>query len=241
MGARTRGRTREGAAHTQAYACPSAPPSPSPPVRAQVGADVRAWFAATPRQPRMLPQKRPASALGLPLAAPARPMPPAQRASAQQPMQHPGDARRAQPGAAGAQHPRQAPRAQGRAGAAQQRTGAGSVGGGLAGVATIDQFYLSRHCAVCDALTRAQQPLCDACAARPQPAMAVLQVRRPAGLWVSTAPWRTRAHAAARSTVLSALAAVYQPCVVCGRAARRCRAACPRVHLQHALHSTALH
>lgn len=31
----------------------------------QVGVDVKAWFAAAPKATRMLPQKRPAHALGL--------------------------------------------------------------------------------------------------------------------------------------------------------------------------------
>eukprot|EP00983_Pelagomonas_calceolata_P017885 561191-Pelagomonas_calceolata.AAC.1 len=38
------------------------------------------------------------------------------------------------------------------------------------------QFYLSRHCALCDSLTRAQNPLCDICTAQPQGTMAILQV-----------------------------------------------------------------
>lgn len=47
--------------------------------------------------------------------------------------------------------------------------GAGG-GGGTFGAATttIDQYYLSRHCAVCDGLTSAQQPLCESCKRRPQ-------------------------------------------------------------------------
>jgi DNA polymerase zeta len=42
---------------------------------------------------------------------------------------------------------------------------------------TIDRFYLSRHCAVCDGLTRAQQPLCDACKEQPDVSAAVLAAR----------------------------------------------------------------
>jgi DNA polymerase zeta len=42
---------------------------------------------------------------------------------------------------------------------------------------TIDSYYLSRHCAVCDALTRVDQPLCATCAQHPQMAMAVLAAR----------------------------------------------------------------
>jgi len=56
-----------------------------------VGADVHAWFAALPRPQRLLPQKRPAAAVGL---------------------------------------------------------GAERAGGGAPGAATIDSYYLSRHCAV---------------------------------------------------------------------------------------------
>ncbi len=108
----------------------------------QVGADVRAWFAAMPRVTRMRPEKRPAASLALP-------------------QQH---------------H--------------QQGGGGGSAsnGGGLhqplllpavslLGSSTIDQFYLSRHCAVCDALTRPNRSVCDACFAEPQATLAVLQAR----------------------------------------------------------------
>ncbi|GLC55953.1 hypothetical protein PLESTB_001048500, partial [Pleodorina starrii] len=42
-------------------------------------------------------------------------------------------------------------------------SGGGGGGGAFAGGGTIDRFYLSRHCAVCDELTRAAQPLCDQC------------------------------------------------------------------------------
>lgn len=42
---------------------------------------------------------------------------------------------------------------------------------------TIDTFYLSRHCAVCDDLTRATRPLCDRCLLEPQLAAAVLSAR----------------------------------------------------------------
>lgn len=34
----------------------------------------------------------------------------------------------------------------------------------------IDSYYLSRHCAVCDALTRQSEPLCQRCASDPQSA-----------------------------------------------------------------------
>eukprot|EP00882_Tetradesmus_deserticola_P010797 GHRQ01011406.1.p1 GENE.GHRQ01011406.1~~GHRQ01011406.1.p1 ORF type:complete len:203 (+),score=80.10 GHRQ01011406.1:330-938(+) len=43
--------------------------------------------------------------------------------------------------------------------------------------ATIDAYYLSRHCAVCDELTRAAEPLCERCRASPQVAAVVLAAR----------------------------------------------------------------
>lgn len=64
----------------------------------------------------------------------------------------------------------------------QQAPGAGMPFGqqrGAYGAATttIDQYYLSRHCAVCDELTTAAQPLCDRCKSTPQAAVAVLWSR----------------------------------------------------------------
>lgn len=47
---------------------------------------------------------------------------------------------------------------------------------GLGGV-TIDRFYQSRHCAVCDELTHASKPLCDRCIREPQLVAAVLPAR----------------------------------------------------------------
>ena len=44
-------------------------------------------------------------------------------------------------------------------------------------VSTIDQFYASRHCIVCDAHTPAKQPLCAACQCAPQMTTAILTVR----------------------------------------------------------------
>jgi DNA polymerase zeta len=55
--------------------------------------------------------------------------------------------------------------------------GGGGGGGRGGGAATIDTFYLSRHCAVCDGLTLRDRPLCDDCLARPQLAAAVLAAR----------------------------------------------------------------
>ena len=43
---------------------------------------------------------------------------------------------------------------------------------------TIDQFYASRHCIVCDGLTPAKQPICDLCLQAPQLTTAVLKARR---------------------------------------------------------------
>jgi DNA polymerase zeta len=43
--------------------------------------------------------------------------------------------------------------------------------------ATIDAYYLSRHCAVCDELTRAAEPLCERCRECPQVAAVVLAAR----------------------------------------------------------------
>ena len=42
---------------------------------------------------------------------------------------------------------------------------------------TIERFYLSRHCAVCDELTHASKPLCEKCLSEPQIAAAVLGAR----------------------------------------------------------------
>jgi DNA polymerase zeta len=42
---------------------------------------------------------------------------------------------------------------------------------------TIDRYYLSRHCAVCDQLAPAAEALCTRCRERPQAAMAALLAR----------------------------------------------------------------
>lgn len=59
--------------------------------------------------------------------------------------------------------------------------GASTSGGGegqhQGGAGTIDRFYLSRHCAVCDALTHSSRPLCDECLSNPLLAAAVLSSR----------------------------------------------------------------
>ncbi|BDA47990.1 probable DNA polymerase zeta catalytic subunit [Coccomyxa sp. Obi] len=80
-----------------------------------LGVDVRGWYTALPRPQRLLPQKRPAAALGL------------------------------------------------------------AARGSAAG--TIDAYYLSRHCAVCDGLTHAQRPICEECRMEPQGAAMVLSAR----------------------------------------------------------------
>ncbi|DBA81937.1 hypothetical protein WJX77_000726 [Trebouxia sp. C0004] len=60
-------------------------------------------------------------------------------------------------------------------GPAAQHLGPGRAAAGIVG--TIDRYYLSRHCAVCDGLTHAAQPLCDQCQLDPQLAAAVLTAR----------------------------------------------------------------
>lgn len=45
------------------------------------------------------------------------------------------------------------------------------------GGSTIDRYYLSRHCAVCDELTAASRPLCPRCTDEPQLTAAVLAAR----------------------------------------------------------------
>lgn len=154
--------------------------------RTQVGADVRRWFAAMPRSTRMLPQKRPASSLALAAAtfntagggahpvgtsthanASAHPIVPHSVAHI---MGHTGlPPWCVQQGAALAG-------GGGLAVAGNNGVGAGGAAT-LLGSSTIDQFYLSRHCAVCDALTRLNRPVCDECASQPQTTIAVLQVR----------------------------------------------------------------
>lgn len=42
---------------------------------------------------------------------------------------------------------------------------------------TIDAYYLSRHCAVCDAHTAVDRPICPACLSDPQAAAAALETR----------------------------------------------------------------
>eukprot|EP00775_Hariotina_reticulata_P012068 gene12067-12209_t len=52
-----------------------------------------------------------------------------------------------------------------------------AAAGAAAGSTTIDNYYLSRHCAVCDELTRAAEPLCERCRADPQMSGLVLASR----------------------------------------------------------------
>ncbi|QDZ21998.1 catalytic subunit of DNA polymerase zeta [Chloropicon primus] len=42
---------------------------------------------------------------------------------------------------------------------------------------TIDHFYLSKHCAVCDEMTATDQPICDKCCGSPQATALALQAR----------------------------------------------------------------
>ena len=42
---------------------------------------------------------------------------------------------------------------------------------------TIDHFYLSRHCAVCDEMTTTEQTICDECCSSPQTTALALQAR----------------------------------------------------------------
>jgi hypothetical protein len=179
-----------------------------------VGADVRSWFYHMKKPTRLLPQKRPTTALALPSP---------QQQPAQLFVPPDGLARMvggpaftaAAAAAAAAAAQQQAAAAAGGGAAAsgggfgltaalagyqQQGAHAGSgvwglLGGGgaaallpgylagpaggaaAAGSATIDTYYLSRHCAVCDELTRAGQPLCDRCRANPQVAAVVLAAR----------------------------------------------------------------
>lgn len=124
-----------------------------------MGADVRAWYAAMPRPTRLLPHKRPAAALPLPANAAA--------AGGAAAAYAPGGAGPALWGGNG-----------GGVGGAVHGSSAASAGVAAGGVSgTIDRYYLSRHCAACDALTHLQQPLCEACLDAPQVAAAVLGAR----------------------------------------------------------------
>jgi len=58
----------------------------------------------------------------------------------------------------------------------QKRSLPATTSEGRSGV-TIDRFYLSRHCAVCDELTHVSKPLCECCMLRPQLVAAVLPAR----------------------------------------------------------------
>lgn len=150
-----------------------------------VGADVRSWFAHMRKPTRLLPQKRPTGALALPAAATAAV--PAFRAAG-----GPTGHRHSEPGASSS-----AAAAGSGFGLAAALAGfdalgagpAGNSGGGglqlpghmapaaataLGSSATIDAYYLSRHCAVCDDLTRAAEPLCERCREDPQLAAVVL-------------------------------------------------------------------
>jgi DNA polymerase zeta len=115
-----------------------------------VGADVRAWFAAMPRPQRTLPQKRPQESLPL------------------LPDNSGSHANNNSGGGGGAGQSNRK---------AMVTTSHHHFGGIGAGALTIDRFYLSRHCAVCDELTHASKPLCERCLTEPQLAAAVLSSR----------------------------------------------------------------
>jgi hypothetical protein len=152
-----------------------------------VGADARSWFYHMRKPTRLLPQKRPAALLALP----SPPLAAAARATAGAPAagdgasaggrsggfglaaalagyQQPAAGAAAGPGSSGSawRSPTHNSNTNSTGGAGffgVPAPGAASAGGGAAGSATIDTFYLSRHCAVCDELTRAGQPLCERC------------------------------------------------------------------------------
>ena len=146
-----------------------------------VGADVRAWFAAMPKPSRLLPQKRPLHAVALPPALLGH----SGRAGG-------GSGTGAGGGGAGDAGPACAlrgavvPLAHGGGGGGASGGAASGSGSGMAPVApaaaavathTIDSFYLSQHCAACDALTRAGEPLCARCRSAPQASAALLLAR----------------------------------------------------------------
>lgn len=204
-----------------------------------VGADVRSWFYHMKKPTRLLPQKRPTTALALP--SPTAPT--TAGAAAGAPVisglarmvggkayvaAATAAAAAAGAGAVGGTAPEKAAEAAGTEAAAARTAvkdaggfglaaaltegegarGAGAVGAqhnssssawhplgaaagllpgylapaaanaaGAGGSATIDTYYLSRHCAVCDDLTRAGEPLCERCRSDPQVSGAVLAAR----------------------------------------------------------------
>lgn len=146
-----------------------------------VGADVRSWFAHMRKPTRLLPQKRPATSLGIPALLPAAAAGSAAPAGAAAGSSSTADADLESgfsitAALAGYQPPAAA--------GSSSRQVAGLLGPTAAGAAaaagssaTIDTYYLSRHCAVCDELTRAAEPLCESCRAQPQLTAVVLAAR----------------------------------------------------------------
>ncbi|GAX80194.1 hypothetical protein CEUSTIGMA_g7632.t1 [Chlamydomonas eustigma] len=116
-----------------------------------VGADVRSWFAAMPRSLRMVPQKRPASSLGLHQADPA----PTHMTRWQA---HKGPLIEQRPTLFG-------------------RSGRGLLAPPQHRQGVMEQYWLSRHCAVCDELTMPEKPLCLRCIADPVASVATLMAR----------------------------------------------------------------
>jgi hypothetical protein len=151
-----------------------------------VGADVRSWFAHMRKPTRLLPQKRPTNALALPAAAGLAGAGGGGGAAAAAGM----DEASAAAVAAGAGFGMAAAlagiessvtagssRAAGGSSGMMQGYAAAGAAAAPGSSATIDAYYLSRHCAVCDELTRAAEPLCERCRANPQVAAVVLAAR----------------------------------------------------------------
>ncbi|CAG9460605.1 unnamed protein product [Pedinophyceae sp. YPF-701] len=126
-----------------------------------VGADINTWLAAMPRPMRLMPHKRPPQHLPISTAPDTQPRP--------------------RQGGSSAVHVAASAATEGWTAAAQ-----GLVSGAAAGIVgaqrtarapTIDQYYLSRHCAACDGLTHAARALCDGCRADPQSSALTLGTR----------------------------------------------------------------
>eukprot|EP00879_Flechtneria_rotunda_P013763 GHRR01014376.1.p1 GENE.GHRR01014376.1~~GHRR01014376.1.p1 ORF type:complete len:427 (+),score=142.69 GHRR01014376.1:156-1436(+) len=175
-----------------------------------VGADVRSWFSNMRKPTRLLPQKRPTTALALPapgsigaggtVAGPSGSNIGNSSKNSKAQVLNVAVAA-AQEGAGGASGfglaaalagfeamvvggtgtsgsvPAGRNAANGPAGSLLPGFMALSAAGVSAASATIDTYYLSRHCAVCDELTRAAEPLCERCRAQPQVTGAVLAAR----------------------------------------------------------------
>lgn len=151
-----------------------------------VGADVRSWSSHMRKPTRLLPQKRPATSLGIPAALGPNPTAPATAVDGGVAAPAPGSSSAGDVGAgfglaaalAGYQ-----PAATAGTGNSSTRADARLFGPSVAAAAaasssaTIDTYYLSRHCAVCDELTRAAEPLCERCRVQPQVTAVVLASR----------------------------------------------------------------